>query len=113
MMATRDASKSENEPRGLAAIDVPLDLLEAISLNPKQFEAMGDGMTDDFTAITNCFAAALELGVPVHFLPGTYKVSQAIVINGFTKLIIYAVGNAKVLFPSADQTLTKSTPGYD
>jgi hypothetical protein len=87
--------------------------LEGIVPNPRQFGAVGDGVADDFTAITKCFAAAFTLGVPVHFLPGTYKVSKAIIIEGFTNLIISAVGNVKILFPSADQTLTVSTPGYD
>ncbi len=94
-------------------IDVARDALEGIVPNPKQFGAVGDGVEDDHTPITNCFAAALKLGVPVRFLPGTYKVSKAIIIDGFTNLIIYAVGNVKILFPSADQTLTVSTPGYD
>ncbi len=110
---TKDASKSEKGPRGLAAIDVALGVLEGIALDPKQFGAVGDGVADDFMAITDCFAAALTLGVPVHFRPGTYKVSKAIIIDGFTNLIIYATGNAKILFPSADQTLIGNTPGYD
>jgi len=113
LLSSRVGNWYDSPPRDLTAIDTALDVLEGITLNPKQFGAVGNGVADDFTAITNCFAAALTLGVPVQFRPGTYKVSKAIIINGFTKLIIYAAGNVKILFPSADQTLTGSTPGYD
>src|ERR1700730_14167201 len=85
-----------------------------MALDPRQFGAVGDGVADDFTAITNCFAAALALGAHVHFQPGTYKVGKAIIIDGFTNLNICAVGNVKILFSRADQTLTNTnTPEYD
>lgn len=109
----KEAAQRETGSRDLAAMDVTLDVLEETALNPKQFGAVGDGVADDFTAITNCFAAALTLGVSVYFRPGTYKISQAIIIDGFTNVSIYAVGNVKILFPSADQTLADDTPGYD
>jgi hypothetical protein len=35
---TKDASKSEKEPRDLTAIDTALDVLEGITLNPNNLE---------------------------------------------------------------------------
>jgi hypothetical protein len=85
------------------------------SLDPKSavFGATGDGTTDDYAAIAACFAAAKLAGYGVSFRPGSYRISKAIIIDGFDKLKINAIGNVTIKFPSSDTGLTNGTAGYD
>lgn len=77
---------------------------------PSHFGAVGDGVADDFIAITKCFAAAKAAGVAVFFRKGTYRISKALVLDGFSDLYIYGNSNAKIVFPSADTTLIGADP---
>lgn len=57
--------------------------LSHAAVNPKAppFGATGDGSTDDTDAIQTAFAHARAYGLPVAFPPGTYKISDTLVVD--------------------------------
>jgi hypothetical protein len=77
-------------------------------INVKDFGAVGDGVADDRTALTN----AIATGKPVYLPPGTYKIEYN-VTNCFTlpaNTIIYGDGNeaTKLLFVASGAAIPYS-----
>lgn len=72
---------------------------EEIYALPEKFGAVGDGITDDSTAIGNCIEYAKTTGKAVRGF-GTYKTTQPVVIGGrdmdvfFRKIVYTGNGNA-------------------
>ena len=55
-------------------------------VNAKAFGAVGDGSTDDTTAIQAAISAANTSGGTIFFPPGTYKITSTISTQGYTNL---------------------------
>ena len=73
-------------------------------LNVLSYGAVGDGSTDDLTAINSAIAAANSTGHPIYFPSGTYKVSAAtdeITANG---VILYGEGRNSTIIANAAAT---------
>lgn len=64
--------------------------------NVKDYGAIGNGITDDRTAITDCINAAMAINGTVYFPSGTYYISETIQINYDNKKITI-VGEQGVL----------------
>lgn len=73
-------------------------------LMPKDFGAVGDGVTLDDTALAAMLAAAKLAGRSVDFGDGTYAISTPLVLSGFNSFNIYSKG-ATLIGPSST-TLT-------
>ena len=81
-----------------------LSMLPAI--NVKAYGAVGDGTTDDTTAINNALAAAKTANAVVVFPPGTYAVAEKIVVeNGVRGL--YGQGGTIKYTTSSSMILLK------
>lgn len=69
----------------------------------RAFGAVGDGVTDDSTALTNAFAAAVTAGRRAYLPAGTYKITSAIRTNAEifgdspAKSVIYNAGTGDAL----------------
>lgn len=68
-------------------------------------DGVGDGVADDRVAIQNAINAAISLGKPVHFPPGTYRISKYIYVNAAENLRISASAFASIVFPSDDNAV--------
>jgi hypothetical protein len=74
-------------------------------MSVKDFGAIGDGITDDTTAIQKAFDAAKLAGGGDIYLPkGTYAVSSAINITGCNNIIFYGAGNDASIIKSTSTT---------
>lgn len=62
--------------------------------NVRAFGAMGDGTTDDTTAIQNCVNTAAPLGYPVWIPPGIYKTTSRITLPEYDNQYIYGPRSA-------------------
>lgn len=88
-----------NQPKG-STIGVLRDgrtiqeAFDDIGINVKAFGAMGDGVTDDSTAIRNALSS-LQTGGSLYFPSGTYKVSSPISVdfNGKERIVIHMEGH--------------------
>ena len=56
------------------------------TFNVKNYGALGDGTTNDITAITNCFAAASD-GDAIYFPTGTYLINSVIAVTKKLKIV--------------------------
>ena len=61
--------------------------LSGVIYNVKNYGALGDGTTDDTTAITNTIAGLLTNGGTIFFPPGIYKITSSITMNKRGKLL--------------------------
>lgn len=59
-------------------VNVERDTTPVTTINVLDFEAVGDGVTDDTDAIQDALYAAEESGLPLYFPSGTYLVSSTI-----------------------------------
>ena len=67
-------------------------------INVKDYGAVGDGVTDDTTAINEAFAAAMTLGGMVWFEPGkTYLISSNVVLGSASYASAIIFGNNATL----------------
>ncbi len=100
----------------LDALDARIDALEAGGgasagvYSVTNYGAVGDGVTDDFAAITTT-VAAMTAGGELFFPPGDYLVSKAVILTGLSNFRITGKG-ATIVFPSADTALTDGEVGY-
>lgn len=76
-----------------------LSLIPAIVYNVKQYGAIGDGATDDTTAINATITAAVGGGV-VYFPVGTYKTSASLIITA-DSIILRGAGLTSILKPAS------------
>lgn len=65
------------------------------NITASPYNAVGDGLTDNLTAIRNCITAAKSLGEDVFVPAGVFAYSGTLTLNGQT---MRGVGNASVLF---------------
>lgn len=63
--------------------------------------AVGDGVTDDTTAIRAAFRAAIAGATPVYFPPRAYRVSDELLVLGLTDAVISGHGATLVLAGAA------------
>jgi hypothetical protein len=77
------------------------------SVNVMRFGADPTGHRDDFQAITRAIAAAQKLHLPVYVPPGTYSVSQHIIVNHVT---IDGAGSWYTIFKGHQVTLSSPAP---
>jgi Pectate lyase superfamily protein/Right handed beta helix region len=75
------------------------------SLSVKSFGAVGDGTTNDRTALQAAIVSAMATGKGLHFPPGTYKISRSLLIDGANRLTLTASAFATIVFPSDDVTI--------
>jgi hypothetical protein len=75
--------------------------------NPKDstYGAVGDGVTNDRTAIQNCIDAAIAAGVGVLFPAGTYVVNGYLDVNGARGLHIMGTSGATIRYASDDTSI--------
>lgn len=59
----------------------------------KDFGAVGDGSTDDTTAISNAISAAIQYNVAIYIPSGTYKLTAKITKSSATKISIIGDGS--------------------
>jgi Pectate lyase superfamily protein len=72
---------------------------DAINVKNSPYSAVGDGSTDDTSAITAAMTAASALGAPVYFPAGTYLTSPIAVPTGVSG--IFGAGPAvSILYPT-------------
>lgn len=79
-------------------------------VTPEQYGAVGDGTTDDYTAISNAVAAAIAMNglAALKFGAGkTYYISEAIRIESTRGLQVWG-NKSEILFPSDDTGLADS-----
>lgn len=91
---------------------------EPLWLNVKDYGAKGDGVTDDFTAITAAQAASVSSGGALFFPTGNYLVSDYILINNGTKWlgqgipsVIGTVSGTVITATGANKGVVKFRPG--
>jgi hypothetical protein len=77
------------------------------SVNVMRFGADPTGHRDDFQAITRAIAVAQKLHLPVYVPPGTYSVSQHIIVNNVT---IDGAGSWYTIFKGHQVTLSAPAP---
>ena len=71
----------------VAALDTRIDALEAkTSLSVLDYGAVGDGVTNDTTAVQTAVNAAAAAGLPLYFPAGIYKLSDWVVIPTGSRL---------------------------
>lgn len=63
----------------------------AVNVNVKAYGAVGDGVTDDTTAIQNAFNALTENG-SLFFPAGNYLISSALTLTSIDNVTIYGLG---------------------
>lgn len=72
----------------------------------KEFGAVGDGVTDDTTAVTN-FINAVANGNGIGFIsPGNYKISSSVSVNNAKSLILIGAGQDVSIFTGNGTTST-------
>src|SRR5260221_426909 len=92
-----------------------ISLIPPIYTNVKQYGALGDGTTDDTTAIAATFAALPTAGGVVFFPPGDYKVTATISFSFVANqhVIVEGAGNARLVStvaePGAENGILKFT----
>lgn len=77
------------------------------AINVADYGAVGDGVTDDRTAISNAVNAAIAAKTGIYFpygVNGRYKISKYVYYNGSYRMTIYG-DNATIVYPSADTNL--------
>ena len=77
----------------------------------QEFGAVGDGVTDDTTAINNCFAAARTASGTVLITSGTYRVTGNIFVYNGVKRIIGSGGEIKFDQSSGAASFVLATTG--
>lgn len=80
-----------------------------LSVKDRQFGAVGDGVTDDTTAINACIVAAAAFGLRVYIPAGVYKITAQLSLR--TGSYIYGEGRASQIKQFGDVTFNafKST----
>src|SRR5258708_30551338 len=81
-----------------------ISLIPPIYTNVKQYGALGDGTTDDTTAIAATFAALPAAGGVVFFPPGDYKITSTIAFTfgANQHVVIEGAGNARLVSTIAE-----------
>src|SRR5258708_1982145 len=81
-----------------------ISLIPPIYTNVKQYGALGDGTTDDTTAIAATFAALPAAGGVVFFPPGDYKITSTIAFTfgANQDVVIEGAGNARLVSTIAE-----------
>lgn len=83
----------------------PLDEhIAKIGLTPKDFGATGGGSVNDTVAVQACYAAAIDLGLPV-LIDDIYLVNAAITIDGPVKTCGYGWGTSQLWFSNTTANL--------
>lgn len=77
---------------------------ESLVTNVKDFGAVGDGVTDDWAAITAAIASAGVTGKPLYFPAGRYRTSLFLYLSGFSGFRVIGDG-ATILYPSDDTSI--------
>ncbi len=83
------------EPPGSSSANV-------INVKDSAYGAVGDGVTDDTTAINLAVDAAIAAGQPLYFPTGTYLISRCIEVDSNRGLRIFGDGTATIVWPSDD-----------
>ncbi len=76
-----------------------------ISVKDAPYSAVGDGVTDDRSAIQAAINAAISQGAHVEFPPGTYKICSYVDINGARGMRIFGSAFATIKYSSDDVTV--------
>ncbi len=74
--------------------------------------AVGDGSTDDTTAIQNTCNAARSAGVACYFPGGTYKITSAITFSSGSNMV-KGDGAASIIYVTSNITMFKLDTGSD
>lgn len=72
-------------------------------VNVRDYYAVGDGTTDDTTAIGNAITAVASTGGTVFFPPGTYKIISPLALSS-ANVILAGAGSASLIQPAATFT---------
>ena len=89
-------------PAGTGAVDTTVEAKLRENISVKDFGAVGDGTTDDTTAITNAISKIASGGV-LEFPFGTYKITSAI-SQDITGSIIFQGRNSTISYENASHT---------
>jgi pectate lyase-like protein len=74
-------------------------------INVKDFGAIGNGINDDRSAISNALADAVATNQTLYFPPGTYFVSKYVLVDNVTNMTIAGEQGAILKYPSDDVAL--------
>lgn len=90
--STLDVQEEINNKLDNMVEDGTLDCIFAkyfsLWLNPDNFGAVGDGVTDDSKAINSCITEAINTNLPVVFSPNkTYYIDNSISINNYVNIL--------------------------
>lgn len=81
-------------------VSVP-SMVGVLSVKEPRFGAVGDGVTDDTTAIQAAITAAQTIASTVFIPDGTYKVSSSLLVAPSTGVSIRGAGRGSILVPTA------------
>ena len=112
-----DVSENEDQPSGTAVVKPEPSALPdpfngvgggsvapetstepAGCINVKTCGAVGDGVTDDYTAVSGAVALAGSTGAVLYFPAGTYYLSQRLVLNQSITILGESMDSVKIIF---------------
>jgi len=95
--AVSDSSTVAYTPTGTGAVPSTVQTKLRESVTPEDFGAVGDGVTDDYTALANAYTAHIAQGVPLILLGKTYATGTGLVWASNNALILGAGKKVSVI----------------
>jgi hypothetical protein len=96
------------EPAGTGAVARSAQDKMRETVSVKDFGAVGDGVTDDATAVRNWLQYLVANNVAGFVPQGTYLLGSKITITNVNKIAIYGDGSLASIFKRADNVVTSS-----